>query len=213
MKPNISKECYIRTAYQIILNEGPQALSIRRLAKELGCNTANLYRYFKSLDELAGYASLQYLKDYLEELKILLYAETDSLSKFIAIWECFARYSFKSPEVFNNLFFGNHGGSLDEIVKDYYQMFPEDMQGMSDEDRESFLNGDFDYRNYMLALRCAKDGFFKMEDVDMVNRLSSAVYKGFLKELLDMKRAGKEIDDDLADQFMECLKELVNKYV
>ncbi len=213
MKSNISKECYIRTAYQIILNEGPQALSIRRLAKELECNTANLYRYFKSLDELAAYASLQYLKDYLEELKVLLNSEESSLNKFIAIWECFTRYSFKSPEVFNNLFFRNHGGSLDEIVKDYYQMFPEDMRGMSQEDKESFLNGDFDYRNYLLALRCAKDGFFKMEDVDMVNRLSSSVYKGFLKELLDMKRAEEEVDDDLVEQFMECLKELVRHYV
>ena len=47
----------------------------------------------------------------------------------------------------------------------------------------------------------------------MVNRLSSSVYKGFLKELLDMKRAEEEVDDDLVEQFMECLKELVRHYV
>lgn len=213
MKPNISKECYIRTAYQIISEEGPQALSIRRLAKELECNTANLYRYFRNLDELVAYASLQYLKDYLKKLKGLLYSEEDSLHKFIAIWECFATYSFKSPEVFDNLFFRDHSGTLDGIVKDYYQMFPEDMRGMSKEDQENFLNGDFDYRNYLLALRCAKDGFFKLEDVDMINRLSNAVYKGFLKELLGMKKAGKEPDGDYAEQFMKCLKELVYRYV
>jgi len=41
----ISKSNYISKAYQILEEDGIEAISIRRLAVELGCNSANLYRY------------------------------------------------------------------------------------------------------------------------------------------------------------------------
>ena len=51
MKNNISKEQYINEAYKILSTEGIQAISIRKLARGLECNTANLYRYFDGLEE------------------------------------------------------------------------------------------------------------------------------------------------------------------
>ena len=69
MKDNISKANYIPAAYDILSRDGVPAVTIRRLAEELRCNSANLYRYFDGLDELIIYASLKYLKSYINEVQ------------------------------------------------------------------------------------------------------------------------------------------------
>ena len=65
MRSDISKKSYIRAAYDILQEAGPEGLTIRSVADRLNCNSANLYRYFSNLEELALYASLKYLDDYI----------------------------------------------------------------------------------------------------------------------------------------------------
>ncbi len=69
MRSDISKKSYIRAAYDILQEKGPEGLTIRSVADRLNCNSANLYRYFSNLEELALYASLKYLDDYIREVE------------------------------------------------------------------------------------------------------------------------------------------------
>ena len=85
MKEIISKEKYISKTYEIISQDGVGALSIRRLAEELHCNSANLYRYFNGQDELVLYASLKYLKRYLAEVRPLFTRIEDPLELHFAV--------------------------------------------------------------------------------------------------------------------------------
>ena len=71
MRSDISKKSYIRAAYYILQEKGPEGLTIRSVADRLNCNSANLYRYFSNLEELALYASLKYLDDYIREVGAL----------------------------------------------------------------------------------------------------------------------------------------------
>ena len=48
--------------------DGAEDLSIRRIAKELGCSSAALYRYFNSKSELMYYVSLNTLEGYIIRL-------------------------------------------------------------------------------------------------------------------------------------------------
>ena len=52
----LSRRDYIQKAYDLIQKEGIQAVSIRRIAQELGCSSASLYRHFENRDELLYYA-------------------------------------------------------------------------------------------------------------------------------------------------------------
>ena len=61
MREDLTQRRFIEETYRIISTEGREALSIRRLARDMRCNSANIYRYFKDLDELVTYASLRYL--------------------------------------------------------------------------------------------------------------------------------------------------------
>ena len=57
MREDLTQRRFIEETYRIISTEGREALSIRRLARDMRCNSANIYRYFKDLDELVTYAS------------------------------------------------------------------------------------------------------------------------------------------------------------
>ena len=57
----LSRRDYIQKAHEIIQQEGIQAVSIRRIAKEMGCSSASLYRYFDNVSELLYYAELRIL--------------------------------------------------------------------------------------------------------------------------------------------------------
>lgn len=47
-----SKDAILQKIREIVAREGLNALSIRRLANELGCSVGTIYYYFKSKDEL-----------------------------------------------------------------------------------------------------------------------------------------------------------------
>ena len=64
----LSRKDYIVKANELIKRDGIYSVSIRKLAAEMGCSSANLYRYFSNLDELIYYAQLGELKDYILSL-------------------------------------------------------------------------------------------------------------------------------------------------
>ena len=64
----LTRKDYIEKVSKIIERDGDDDLSIRRIAKELGCSSAALYRYFNSKSELMYYVSLNTLEDYIIRL-------------------------------------------------------------------------------------------------------------------------------------------------
>ena len=206
MKEIISKEKYISRTYEIISQDGVAALSIRRLADELHCNSANLYRYFDGLDELILYASLKYLRRYLSEVRPLFSQLDDPLELHFAVWECFARHTFANPEIFNNLFWSKYSSQLDRIIQDYYAIFPEELTGMDDSMRDVFLSGDFDYRDYLMLLRSVEDGRFTKEQAAFLNTVTMNLYRGYLKDLLDHPDTRNPEKSKTA--FLDCIRRI-----
>ena len=103
----LSRKDYIIKATEIVKNEGQKALTIRRIANELNCTSANLYRYFENIDELFFYSQIQYLDYYID---ILTKAEKnwkDVWDMHIGIWECYSRTAFTYPQAFNTVFFSD----------------------------------------------------------------------------------------------------------
>ena len=63
-----SRRDYIQKVHELIRREGVDAISIRRIAREMGCSSASLYRHFESLTELLYYAELRNLTAYILRL-------------------------------------------------------------------------------------------------------------------------------------------------
>lgn len=182
---NISKKQYIIAAQQIIRNDGLDALSIRRLGGDLQCNTANLYRYFDSLEELSMYAALSYLRNYLCEVGDLLKREGDCIKQYFGVWDCYCKHAFANAVFFDLLFWSKYHTQLYIIMKEYYALFPEEVKDLG-EMRTVFMQGDFDYRDYLFLDDCVRQGRIDEDNAVMLNRISINMFKGFFKKVLDL---------------------------
>ena len=185
MREDVSQKRFIEETYRIISTEGIEALSIRRIGREMQCNTANIYRYFKDLDELLTYASLRYLSSYLSDVSACYEVSENTLQTHLLVWDCFSRHAFANPRVFDNLFFGRHSRELGEIIKNYYALFPDDLMGLAPSLVEVFTNGSFDHRDYLMIARCVEEGWLTEEDARFLNVLCSHLFQGYLKDLLN----------------------------
>ena len=91
---DMSKREYIRTTQEIIQKEGRDAVSIRRLAQEMHCSTANLYRYFNNQQELLYYAELTRHSDYVRRLNEAEKNWKNIWDFYVGIWDCYCREAF-----------------------------------------------------------------------------------------------------------------------
>jgi len=208
MREDLTRKRFIQETYRIIYTEGIGALSIRRIGAELQCNTANIYRYFKDLDELVTYASLRYLAAYLQDVSACYDASENSLQTYLMVWDAFAKHAFANPQLFDKLFFGRHSSNLEDIVKDYYAIFPEDLANIAPALGSVFTTGSFDKRDFLLISRCVADGYFSAEDARYLNSLSIHLFMGYLKEILS-RELDEQATQAVRSTFISCISRTV----
>ena len=122
---DLSRKDYIERAYEIIEREGVEAVSIRRMAREFGCSSTSMYRYFTNVEELIYYANIIFLDEYLQRLKEQEGGWQDIWDRHFGIWEGYCRTAFDHPRAFNILFFSTTSKKLTNAIREFYEMFPE----------------------------------------------------------------------------------------
>lgn len=187
---------FIEAAQEIMVEEGINAITLRKVADIAGYNGATLYNYFKDLDHLILFASLKYLKLYNLEVVRQLKNCKNEREKLIMMWETFCKISFKNPQPFYQIFFNKHSGSLESIIKKYYELFPEDI-GTKTKDLQPILAGaKLDERNKIAIIRIAKEENQSWINIDLMNEMMIALYHDLiLKRISD--------DSDLLQDFYE----------
>lgn len=91
---------FAETAKQMILNDGVESVSVRKVAKEAGYAYATIYNHFKNLDELLWLTRSLFIQD------ISDYFGTQEESKNINdIFTTYAQYYIEHPTVFSFLYF------------------------------------------------------------------------------------------------------------
>lgn len=211
MREDLTQRRFIEETYRIISAEGREALSIRRLARDMRCNSANIYRYFKDLDELVTYASLRYLTAYLGDVAVCYAKSETTYQTHVAVWDCFSHHAFANGPIFDNLFFGRHSRMLNDIIKNYYAMFPEDLSGLSPSIANIFSEGSFNNRDYLMISRCVDEGWFTAEDAKFLNSFSIHLFLGYLKELLQ-KEPSEKLSKSCHDDFMATLVKIMDYF-
>jgi AcrR family transcriptional regulator len=93
----------IDTAAELISEEGPSALSTRRLAAEVGTSTMAVYTYFGSMSALVrevvheGFARLQRLFDLVERTE-------DAVADMALLGRAYRHHAITNPDVYNVMF-------------------------------------------------------------------------------------------------------------
>ena len=181
----LSKRDYIEKAYEIIQEEGIAAVSIRRIAKEMGCSSACMYRYFGNLTELLFYVELKELKGYIQRLNTSEKKWKNVWDIYVGVWDCYAREAFRKPEAYDLLFFRYSNIKLKKVIKEYYEMFPEDIKDVNEFFTEMLYAPSFMGRDFRMCRRCIRANAINYYEAIQLNRIACRTYKGYLKTILD----------------------------
>ena len=175
---------FIDAAKQIIDNAGIEAVTAREVADIAGYNYATLYNYFDDLDHLIFYASLRYLKDYVEDIKNYVKGASSPVDRYLKVWECYCNHAFSKPKIYNAIFFEKYSTSLNHDIKEYYSIFPEELGDQEDDIKPMLLGQNIYERNLTLLQPCIKKGLVKEEHADSVNEMIILVYQGLLTRVV-----------------------------
>lgn len=173
----LSRRDYIQKAHELIQREGVDAISIRMLAREMGCSSASLYRHFESLSELLYYAELRTLTTYILRLNEGEKKWKNAWDTYMGVWDCYSREAFAHPEAYNLLFFEFTNEKLKDSILEYYNMFPEDIKGTSHIFWTMLKCADFMGRDYEMCKKCIREGVISPENAKRLNRIACMLFK------------------------------------
>lgn len=191
----LSRQDYIQKAYEIIKSEGIKAVSIRRLAREMGCSSTSLYRYFSSREELIYYAELPTLRTYIDRLKKGEETWKNIWEMYVGVWYCYSQEAFRHPEAYDLLFFRNIDVEFMSAIKEYYHLFPEDIKNTSQNFQEMLQTSDYQSRDMVMCRKCVHENVLTQENAVKLNRMVCMMFGGYLKTILEHGIEPEEVEE------------------
>lgn len=184
---------FINATIELMEEIGIENLTIRKVAERAKYNSATLYNYFDSLDELEMFASVKCLNEYVKTSQIK-YSEGKSMREwYLGEWRCFCEQAFRHPRIYNFLFFSPLGETnMTEIFRRYYEIFPQEKVEEIEEYEEFMANGDFYKRNQMLLTKVLQEKEYNLTDkeynltdkeISELNEMSILIFRGMLETM------------------------------
>ena len=178
---------FIEATQELILNEGIENLSIKKIADTAGYNTATIYNYFEDLEELILYSSIDYLKIYLKDLKSEINSNMKAIEMYETIYKVFVHHSFEKPEIFHTLFFGKYSYKLEKIIKKYYEIFPDDITGQTDITKSVLVEGNIHNRDLPVIKQMIKEGSILEEEAPYIIEAIVRIHQSYLENILQQR--------------------------
>ena len=178
---------FIEATQDLILNEGIENLSIKRIADKAGYNTATIYNYFEDLEELILYSSVDYLKIYLKDLRDEISSDMKAIEIYETIYKVFVHHSFEKPEIFHTLFFGKYSYKLEKIIKKYYEIFPDDITGQTDITKSVLVEGNIHNRDLPVIKQMIKEGSILEEEAPYIMEAIVRIHQSYLENILQQR--------------------------
>lgn len=205
----IKKRQFIEATYQVILKEGVKGIKIRTLANMIGCTSAVLYKYFDNLDHLITLASIRFLKDYMKIFQEMNEVKNKNPIKFSEnMWKIFIDESFKHPDIYNILFFGEYSSQLGDTIYEYFQLFSEEMFEMDGYTVSILFNGNLEDRELILLRTAANKKMISLDDAKILSTLETMIYQGYLLRCIN----GKMEADEAAEKCHYMIESVMYKY-
>lgn len=178
---------FIDATVQIIEEEGFDNVTIRKVSDLAGYNSATIYNYFSELSHLIFYASLQFLKKYTSALPAYMAKGNHPLERFLLMWECFCKYSFAEPHIYHAIFSSNVGGGSKELMDEYYDQFPDDLDDLPTELKPMFMEFDMANRERIAIGECVEAGYIKKENAEHLQEMIKLTWQGMLTLVLNRR--------------------------
>lgn len=191
------KKQYVETAYRILSEEGFEEITIRRLAKETGRNSALLYYYFDSLKYLISVASIRYLVEYYDVISSIEKNYYESLEVNLQSWVCLGWFAFRNIPVYENFFLYDIESS-EKALREYFMIFPEDRATIDNYSlNDCMLSLDLRMRDRWMLLRAAEEGAISQDSVDYLANFDYYLFCGMMNELRFTYKEQKTVEESL----------------
>ena len=199
---------FIQAAQELIENEDLEKVSIRRIAEKAGFHNSTIYLYFEDVDQLILLSSLKYFNEYSKALSELSTKDLTPLETFIKIWNFFVQTVFRKPKIFYNFFFGKHSENLTRIMKQYYELFPEEQEEYSPEIEDMYYGQNIHERCLrVLELLIGTDTRVNEETIGLINDINVS----YFKYVLEQKCQNPSLDSDiLKDKLLKMLHFIIS---
>ncbi|GAB7388153.1 TetR/AcrR family transcriptional regulator [Bacillaceae bacterium] len=178
---------FIDATVQIIKEEGIENVTIRKIADLAGYNSATIYNYFQEVSHLIFFAAMTFLKRYTDALPAYIARGKTPLERFLLIWECFCKFSFEEPKIYQAIFASNLGDHPENLLKNYYTIFPTDIMNLPEELLPMVLESNLSERSKIALRKCVEEGYIKKENVDEIVELTNLIWHGMLSLLLNYR--------------------------
>lgn len=192
---------FIDAADDLIAEGGIQEISLRKVARNAGYNSATLYNYFENLDHLIFYAAMKHIKDYALALESYVEKGKGAMYRFLRVWECFCDYAYDKPEIYNAIFFPKLEKHMEHYVREYYKFFPEEMSSRDSTISTMLLKRDISDRAMTLVEDCVNEGYISRDDAEKVNDMTLLIFEGILKRVLNNKISYNNARNNTMDYF------------
>ena len=201
---------FIEATQKIMEEEGTDHVTIRRVADIAGYNSATIYNYFKNLNHMIAFASIQYLENYNKEFLEAIKQYDDEYEKFIVEWKVFFKNAFEHPIAFEYIFFSGNE-NIGEIMKEYYEIFPVEVDSKDDleEMHELLKLANFGYRNEKCLEEFSKGGYIKKENIGIINEITKCIALEYISIAAKQKEGFDK--DKYIKKFISCINYLINK--
>src|SRR6056297_3149643 len=204
-------KAFINSVREVINDEGIENVTIRKIAKIAGYNSATIYNYFDNLNQLIFFGAISYLDDYVNAIPFYLNKSNDELDQFLLIWECFAKNSFNNPQIFYAIFTENIGANSENLFKKYYQLFPEELENIPKKYIPMLLESKLYKRCSVHIKPCIEEGYFSTDTAYKVDERIRLMYHGMLS--LMVKNRLNYSHDKATEVFMNYISDLVESKV
>lgn len=174
---------FVEATQKLIQTEGVDGLSIRKIAAEAGYNSATIYNYFHNLEHLTLFGSVCYMRNYVVKLSGALTSDMNALERYRTIYRCFNDFAFEYPDIFHNMFFGRYSSMLGDVLHTYYyELFPEELNGISGPMRKMLVAGSMKERDNIIMEALVEEGFVAPEKAEMTLELMTSLHQHFIYE-------------------------------
>jgi AcrR family transcriptional regulator len=112
-------------ARTLLVNEGPEAVTLRAIARQLGITAPALYRYYASREDLVHHVRMDICADLADDLTADLaqIPENDTVSQVLTICRGFRRWALGHPREFTMVFAYPSGAPHDLHADPFGQIF------------------------------------------------------------------------------------------
>lgn len=92
------------TSRHLLLNEGHQALSMRKIAKRVGVSATSIYLYFRNKDHLLHTLIEESVEDLSQAVESKVNAESDTIKRFEAAINGYVAFAMDHPEKYQIIY-------------------------------------------------------------------------------------------------------------